>query len=692
MTASKSAKKSAARAATRKSAASKPAASRARRGGGSRGGGGRGGGDGDQPVGPRPKRRWRVLRGLVAAGIWALVLGAGGVAWFAWDLPDPEKLAARTERAPIVTVEAADGTPLLRQGQLYGEPLSLAQVSPHLPKALLATEDRRFYDHPGIDPIGLARALWTNIAAGGIRQGGSTITQQLAKNLFLSRERTIRRKVQEVLLAFWLEHVFTKRQILETYLNRVYFGAGTYGIDAASARYFGVEATDLSLWQAAVLAGLPKAPSALNPFVAPERAAERGREVLQNMVQAGWLDPAVAKDAARRTVETRRTDAAGRNSRWFSDWAMDRAGDLLGGIDRDIRVITTLDPALQRAAEAAAEEVGPMARAKGAGQMAFVALRPDGAVAALLGGYDRRESAFNRAVQARRQPGSTFKLFVYLAGFDAGLSPDSEIDDRAITVEGWSPRNASRGHRGAVTLREGAARSINTVAVAVAERAGRDKVIEMARRLGITADLSADPALALGVYEVSPLELTGAYAALANGGRAASPFAITRIVSREGEVLYERPVTWPPQVVPPRALAGAHDVLNASMAWGTAKRAALPGRDAVGKTGTSQDYRDAWFMGTTRQLTAGVWMGNDDNAPTDGVYGGLYPAMLWKAFMTRALDGVPDATLPRPPVAESDGDDGGAIESLVRSAKRALGADGPGDGDAGGAREREAGN
>lgn len=647
---------------------------------------------GKAPGGGRPpRRRWRLLRGAVAALIWLTVIGAAVVAWFAWDLPDPVAAAQqKAARAPIVTIEAADGTVLMRQGQLYGEALTLTQISVHLPKALLATEDRRFYEHPGIDPVGIARALWTNIAAGGVRQGGSTITQQLAKNLFLSRERTLRRKVQEALLAFWLERVFTKQQILETYLNRVYFGAGAYGVDAAARRYFGVAPKDLSLWQAAVLAGLPKAPSALNPFVAPERAAERARIVLQNMVAAGWLAPEDAQAAARDRVATRPTDAAGRNSRWFADWALDRAGDLLGGIDRDVRVVTTLEPALQRAAEAAAAEVGDLARAKGAEQMAFVALRPDGAVGALLGGYDRRKSAFNRAVQARRQPGSTFKLFVYLAGFAAGATPDEVIDDRAITVEGWTPRNATGGHRGAVTVREGAARSINTVAVALAERAGRDKVIETARRLGVASDLSPDPALPLGVHEVSPLELTGAYAALSNGGRAVSPYAVTRILAADGAVLYERPRVAPPEAASPGALAAALDVFGASLAWGTGKQAVLADRPAVGKTGTSQDYRDAWFVGATADLTAGVWMGNDDARPTDGVYGGSFPAMLWKRFMTTALADTPPKPLPRPAVPPTPDGGGNAIERLILSAKQALG-DGSADAPESAVR-REAGN
>lgn len=591
--------------------------------------------------------RWKqVLRGFIAAAIWLAVILAGTVGWFAWDMPNPETVLAADARRPGITVLAADGTPLMKVGDLYGIPLRLEEMPPHLPQALLATEDRRFYSHPGVDPIGILRALITNLREGGVRQGGSTLTQQLAKNLFLSRERTIRRKVQEALLAFWLEARYGKDRILEIYLNRIYLGAGAYGVDAAARRYFGKPATEVTLWQAAVLAGLPKAPSALNPFRAPERAARRAREVLDDMVRAGFLDADGAAAAKRDRVATVPTDSAGNQTRWFADWAFDRAADILGGVDGDILVETTLEPAVQRAAEAAAGAVGPDARARGASQMAFVALRSDGAVAALLGGVDRRGSAFNRAVHGKRQPGSVFKLFVYLAAFEGGLTPDTEIDDRIAPIEGWSPRNAGSGHRGLVTLREGVARSINTVAVAAMETVGRGRVVDMARRLGVTADINPDPALALGVYEVSPMEIAGAYATVAARGRAATPYVVRRIRSAEdGAVLYERAGGPGPKLLDDRTVAMADDVFGASIAWGTSKAAALPGRFAAGKTGTTQDYRDAWFAGYADGLTAVVWMGNDDGSPTDGVFGGLYPAQMWRAFMERALD-TPSAAAP----------------------------------------------
>ncbi|WP_420418944.1 transglycosylase domain-containing protein [Pacificispira sp.] len=604
-----------------------------------------------------PRRFWpRLLRGAVSVLIWGLVLTSAVIGWFAWDMPDPEEVLARDVRRPGVTILAADGTELLKVGDLYGHPVKLTDLPPHLPHALLATEDRRFYYHPGVDPIGIARALYTNIAAGGVRQGGSTLTQQLAKNLFLSRDRTIRRKVQEALLAFWLEARYGKDRILEIYLNRIYLGAGAYGVDAAARRYFGVPAAQVSLWQAAVLAGLPKAPSALNPFRSPQKSAERAREVLDDMVRASFITADQAQAAKRDSVATLPIDTAGAQTRWLAEWAVDRAADILGGVDRDILVETTLESDVQRAAEAAAAQIGPEARAKGASELALVAMRPDGAVAALLGGADRRGSAFNRAVHGKRQPGSSFKLFVYLAAFEGGLTPDTPIDDRIAPIEGWSPRNAGAGYRGVVTLREGVARSINTVAVAAMETVGRSRVVDMARRLGITANLNPDPALALGVYEVSPMEMAGAYTTVAAGGHAATPYIVRRVRdAADGSVIYEREGGLGPRILSPQVVAMTNDVLGASVAWGTSKAAALPGRPAAGKTGTTQDYRDAWFAGYTPQLTAVIWMGNDNGLPTDGVYGGLYPAQMWRVFMEQALSGEAVVPLARGLETQSGG-------------------------------------
>ena len=590
-------------------------------------------GPGTGPKTVRWAARWRWFKRLLALAIWLMVAGAGLLLWFAWDLPDPEAVIARTTRDPIVTVLAADGTELARHGDDYGTAVTVADLPVYLPRAFLATEDRRFYDHAGIDPIGLARALTTNLMAGGIRQGGSTISQQLAKNLFLSPERTIRRKVQEVLLAFWLEQKLSKDQILGVYLNRIYLGSGTFGVDAAARKYFGRPAREVTLFQAAVLAGLPKAPSRYSPLASPEKSARRANQVLDNLVAAGWLDRAAAEAAKRDRVPVT-TRAAGRNVRYFTDWAVARARALAGHPSEDITIHTTLVPAHQRAAERAYDSLRKEADAAGAGQMAYVAMRPDGAVTAMLGGASWSASTYNRAVHARRQPGSAFKPFIFVAGLEAGLTPDSIIDDRAITIEGWSPRNASGQHRGKMTLREGAARSSNSVAVALMEQVGRGTVIQAARRFGISTPMEADPALALGVHEVTLLELTAAYGVLANGGMSVWPYAIKAITAADGRVLFRNEAGPRTRVVDPGVVKGMNDLLRAVVTWGTGKRAGLDRIPVRGKTGTTQNYRDAWFVGYTDDLVAGVWYGNDDSTPMNTVGGSGLPARFWKSAVS----------------------------------------------------------
>ena len=587
------------------------------------------------PGGGRWAARWRWFKRLLALSIWLAVAGAGLLLWFAWDLPDPETIIAQTTRKPIVTVRAADGSELARHGDDYGEAVTVADLPAYLPRAFLATEDRRFYDHVGIDPIGLGRALVTNVMAGGVRQGGSTISQQLAKNLFLSPERTIRRKVQEVLLAFWLERRLTKDQILGVYLNRIYLGSGTFGVDAAARKYFGRPARNVTLFQAAVLAGLPKAPSRYSPLASPGRSAVRANQVLDNMVAAGWLERARAEAAKRNSVIVAKRPA-GRNVRYLTDWAVARAAALAGRPAEDIVIHTTLVPAHQRAAEQAAAQLAREAGAAGAGQLAYVAMRPDGAVTAMLGGRDWSASTYNRAVHALRQPGSAFKPFVFLAGLEAGLSPDSIIDDSAITIDGWSPRNASGEHRGRMTLREGAARSSNSVAVALMEQVGRGTVIQAARRLGLSTPMEADPALALGVHEVTLLELTAAYSVFANGGNAVWPYVIRRITGADGRILFQNDRGGNTRLVAPGTVRDMDDLLGAVVGWGTGRRAAIGGRTVRGKTGTTQNYRDAWFVGYTDDLVAGAWYGNDDAAPMDQVGGGGLPARLWRQAVERA--------------------------------------------------------
>ena len=601
--------------------------------------------DGQRSSSRAPRSRWtRAVWFLLNLSVWGAVAFGALLAWYAYDLPQVARLDQAALRKPAISLLAADGSVLARYGEVHGAPVRIRDLPPHVPRAFLAIEDRRFYRHPGIDVLGVLRAAYRNLVAGGIREGGSTITQQLAKNLFLSPERSIRRKVQEALLALWLETRFTKDQLLSLYLNRVYFGAGVFGIDAAAERYFGRPPAKLSPFEAAVLAGLLRAPSRDNPLVDPVRAAARANQVLDGMAAAGWLERAAAARAKRKTVVMPPRRGAGTGARYFADWVLDRMRDYLGDPSGDLEIRTTLDPSLQRLADGHAQRFLENNATRRVGQAALVALAPDGAVRAMVGGRDYGQSQFNRSTQALRQPGSAFKLFVYLAALEAGLRPGDRVEDRPVTVEGWTPRNAARAHRGAMTFREGAARSSNSVAVALAERAGRDKVIRAARRLGVTATLRPDPSLALGAHEVTLLELTGAYAAIANDGIGAWPYGIVEIRDRSGRVLYRRSGGGPGRVVAPQHVAMLNDLFHAVVGWGTGKVAQLA-RPAVGKTGTSQANRDGWFIGYTPELVTGVWLGNDDSAPMTGV-GGATAAVLWRDFMRDALRGRPPTPLP----------------------------------------------
>ncbi|MGH7061686.1 MAG: transglycosylase domain-containing protein, partial [Stellaceae bacterium] len=454
--------------------------------------------------------------------LWAAILGGGTLGYFALTLPDTSGLA-RSARRPSITILAADGSLLATYGDLFGQPLSLQEMPRYLPQAVIATEDRRFYSHFGIDPIGLLRALFADLSAGRVVEGGSTITQQLAKNLFLTPERSLGRKIRETLLALWLEHRFTKNQILEIYLNRVYLGAGTYGVDAAAHRYFGRSARDLDLYQSAVIAGLLKAPARFNPARDRDRAATRTQQVLANMVDAGYIGEAQAEVAEQEESSLGAVEIARPGMRYFADWIADRLADFAGG-GRDLTVQTTLDPRMQQAAETAIADTLARDGAKaGVREGALVAMSPEGAVRAMVGGADYRASQFNRATQAQRQPGSSFKPFVYVAGLEAGLHPSDHFDDAPIRIGGWRPRDYENHYRGDVTMAEALAQSINTVAVEVALRAGIDNVVHVAHRLGIASRLTRDATIALGTDEVNLLELVSAYAPFANGGLAVIP-------------------------------------------------------------------------------------------------------------------------------------------------------------------------
>ena len=615
---------------------------------------------------------WPVFKWLLVAGIWAGVAVAGVVAWYAADLPDIDEALAATRR-PSLTVLAADGRELATIGDVYGRPVRVADLPPILPAAVLAVEDRRFYAHPGIDPLGLLRAALANLKAGGVVQGGSTITQQVAKNLFLTPERTLGRKVRELLLAFWLERRFSKDEILAIYLNRAYLGAGTYGVDAAARKYFSRPASRVSVYQAALLAGLLKAPSRDNPLASPDRATARARQVLASMVSAGVLTDAEAKAAWTDRAASPANPVAAHGGRYFADWVLAHVPEFVTPEDRDLVVATTLDTRLQRLAERWVETVladqGPTARVN---QAALVAMSPDGAVRAMVGGRRYVKSPFNRAVQARRQPGSVFKPIVFLAGLETGLTPSSMLTDAPVSIDGWEPRNFTGVYRGDVTLRHALANSINTVAVRVSEQAGRRRVIETARRLGITGRLAPTPSLALGAGEVSLIELTAAYASFANGGLGVWPYGIESVRDRRGRVAYTRAGSGPGRVAAPGHAAAITEMLTEAVRVGTARKARLD-RPVAGKTGTSQNHRDAWFIGFSADLVTGVWVGNDDGAPMSGVTGGTLPASLWRSFMADAHVGTPvrslfgDVPYPPPPIpASASTDDGGLWGRLKR--------------------------
>jgi penicillin-binding protein 1A len=619
----------------------------------------------------RPRRRGgggrppsgfgRLLRRLVywslVLGIWAAIAVGGVVLYYGARLPPTSEWAV-PKRPANVKIVSADGKLVGNRGDTGGEAVRLADMPPWLPGAVIAIEDRRFRSHFGVDPIGLMRAVAVNLTHRGVSQGGSTITQQLAKNLFLTQERTFGRKVQEVLLALWLEHEYTKNQILELYLNRVYMGAGAYGVDAAARRYFGKSAREVSPMEAAMLAGLLKAPSRYAPSHDPEKSRARAAVVLAAMVDTGVLTPDQRAAAlARPHMTYARVDNGSEN--YVADWVMDQLPSWVGAVDKDIVVTTTIDSSLQMLAEAALQAgMAQFGDKKDVSQGAIVSIDPTGAVKALVGGIDYSKSQFDRAVQAKRQPGSTFKPFVYLTAMERGLTPDTVRVDEPFTYKGWSPKNYEKGFKGPVTLKDALAHSINTVAAKLAIEVGPKNVAETAMRMGITSPLMATPSIALGTSEVTPLEITAAFVHFSNGGMGVVPHVVTRITSADGKVLYQRKGSGIGRVIDPVPLAEMNTMLAETLATGTGRKAQIPGWPAGGKTGTSQDFRDAWFIGYTGLLTTGVWLGNDDGTPTKRGTGGTLAAVVWQRFMLDAHRGrealaIPGATLPAATTAAS---------------------------------------
>lgn len=587
----------------------------------------------------------RIVYGGAVVGVWGAIVGIVLIAVLSLDLPDLENLPAPGINTTAVVVKAANGATLVRNGPIYGDWIGFIQTPKSLINAFVAVEDRHFFEHGGIDARGLVRALWSNIRAGGVRAGGSTITQQLAKNLFLSSDRTIKRKAQELLLALWLEQKFTKEQILTLYLNRVYFGGGTYGIDAASRKFFGHAATELSIAESALLAGLVKAPSRLAPHINPEGAWERARIVLGAMADAELITPAAAQKI-RSEPPAIKTATAGRNVRYFTDWVEGQARRLVPtSRGSSLVVYTTLDPSIQRAAVLAVERglEGEGAR-RGASEGALIAIDLDGAVRAMVGGRNYGKSQYNRVTQAERQPGSAFKIFTYLAALEAGIKPSDRFIDKPIVVGNWAPLNYDKKFNGEMNAREAFARSINTIAVQIAEETGRSKGVEVAKRLGITTNISPVPSLPLGTEEVKLIDLAGSYASIANGGHLAEPYSIVEISTLEGEVLYRRRPAPLKPVVSYAVVKDMTDMMASVVLWGSGKNAAID-RPAAGKSGTSQDSRDAVFAGFTSDITAVVWVGNDDGSPMKNVTGGGLPARIWRDFMTEANAAQPPRAL-----------------------------------------------
>jgi penicillin-binding protein 1A len=629
--------------------------------------------DGGSPRrGSRPrksKRKGRSFLGkLVYAGVvlclWGIIAVGGVVAYYASQLPPIDQLTV-PKRPPNIAIMANDGSLITNRGETGGRTVTLKELPPYLPQAFMAIEDRRFYDHFGIDPVGIGRAIYRNLSRSGGLQGGSTLTQQLAKNLFLTQERTASRKIQEAILALWLERNYSKDQILELYLNRVYFGAGAYGVEAASQRYYGKSARNVSLSEAAVLAGLVQSPSRLAPNRNPEGAQARAKLVIAAMTELGYITPDMTKTALGKPAEPVRPNGAG-SANYAADYVMDVLDDFVGTIDTDVAVFTTIDPTLQAAAERVlVDELNEKGQKFNVSQGAFVAMKPDGGVQALVGGRNYEASQFNRATAARRQPGSSFKPFVYLTAVERGYTPDMVLEDAPVSYKGWAPKNYDRKYRGPVTMRDALALSLNTIAVKLNMEVGPKNVAQTAQRLGITSPLQANGSLALGTSEVTPIELVSAYAAFANGGTGVTPYVITEVKTLDGKIIYKRPASAGGlgRVIDPSVVAMMNEMMHHTFVIGTAQKAQIPGWPLAGKTGTTDDYKDAWFVGFTGNLVAGVWLGNDDGTLTKRVTGGNLPTEVWHNFMKIALKDKQPVALPGSerfregvPVAGADSD------------------------------------
>ena len=571
------------------------------------------------------------------------------VTWSLLNLPETESI--QISRQPSITFLDKDGRIIASYGDIYGKSIKYNNLPENLINAVIVTEDKRFFHHYGVDIKGVLRAIYVNLKERRIVQGGSTITQQLAKNLFLTPERSFTRKLHELILSLWLELRFTKKQILSIYLNRVYLGSGTYGVQAASEKYFNKKVEDLNLYECAVIASLLKAPSRYNPIANKKLSQERASLVLENMAKSQMISKANVKEAKYNNKRYSKFTTPPKSTRYFIDWLLPRVKAYVGEINEDLIVRTTLDVKLQKIAEDSLNKVTE--NFPSADQSALVSLNLDGGVISMIGGRDYGDSQFNRVTQAKRQPGSAFKLFVYLAGLENGFAPDDLVVDSKIDINGWSPKNYKDKYIGEVSVKDAFSNSINTVAVKISEDIGREKVIKMAKLLGITSPILNSPSLALGTSEVNLLELTAAYDVLANNGNGVFVHGIRSIENTEGKNLFTRKIQGPGKILNSYTVKTMTEMMEQTIINGTGKKAKI-NRPAAGKTGTSQSLRDAWFVGFTSNIVVGVWFGNDDDSPMEKITGGTAPAILWGEFMKKAhIDiqpqalnfGIPDDSL-----------------------------------------------
>ncbi len=605
----------------------------------------------------------RAIKWLILIFVWLVLFLSIAVTWSLLNLPETESI--QISRQPSITFLDKQGRIIASYGDIYGQSIQYNDLPENLINAVIVTEDKRFFYHPGIDLKGIARAVYINIKAGRILQGGSTITQQLAKNLFLTPERSFTRKLHELILSFWLEMRFTKEQILSIYLNRVYLGSGTYGVQAASEKYFNKKVEELNLYESALIASLLKAPSKYNPIANEKLSKIRTSKVLENMLKDGLISP---KDVDQAKINSNRYEkftSAPKSTRYFVDWLLPRVKSYLGEIKEDLIVRTTLDVKLQKIAEDSVSTITE--NYPSADQSALVALNINGGVIAMVGGRDYGDSQFNRVTQAQRQPGSAFKIFVYLAGLYYGYSPEDLMVDSEININGWSPKNYKKEYLGEIQLDQAFSKSINTIAVKLSEDIGRENVIKMAKSLGISSPILNSPSLALGTSEVNLLELTAAYDVLANNGNGVFVHGIRSIENTSGKVLFMRKGQGPGKILDGDVVETMTKMMELTIQSGTGKNARIS-RPAAGKTGTSQSLRDAWFVGFTSDIVVGVWFGNDNDSPMENITGGTAPAILWKDFMSKAHAGTPTKSLNYTNMNDND-ENKKRIERLIKKSK-----------------------